>query len=424
MLRVAESGRTFETEDGAPLFWLADTCWSAPWRASWDEWVEYVDYRAAQGFSVLQVAAIPYQDYRCDMARVPFQTKENGFWDFESLNPDYFNFLKRMVVYANQKHITVAMVLMWWGVIPNARLWTQPMPRPVMTLEQACRYVKLMSDRFHEDDIVWIVSGDDTYYGEGVLEFNKSVGSFLREQDGGVHMITEHPSVASGRFFHQESWLDFNMIQSSHFDAHQNLCYQLSQEEWNRKPAKPVVNAEICYEGHKGFDYGHHFLRKDVRQAFWWSVLEGSLAGITYGAEGIFNWIREEDIEAKVERNIWISWNRAMIHPGAEDVARSRKFLESISWQRLAPSNSRILNRPFRHLSCAAADGIAVVYFPPYIPPTEGILELDVSDFAIGTKARLWNPADGTYQDAGTVEGPKFCYLAPDNRDSILMIGD
>ena len=52
----------FATANGKPFFWLADTCWSAFTNISDDDWQEYLDLRARQGFNVLQINALPQWD--------------------------------------------------------------------------------------------------------------------------------------------------------------------------------------------------------------------------------------------------------------------------------------------------------------------------------------------------------------------------
>ncbi|MBC8932636.1 DUF4038 domain-containing protein, partial [Escherichia coli] len=60
------------------------------------------------------------------------------------------------------------------------------------------------------------------------------------------------------------------------------------------EPIKPVINSEPCYElmGYSRQKYGR-FSREDVRKAAWQSVLSGAIAGISYGAHGIWSWHEE-----------------------------------------------------------------------------------------------------------------------------------
>ena len=51
-LKVNENNRGFINEDGTPFFWLGDTVWSSPSKATVDEWEEYIAFRRRQGFNI------------------------------------------------------------------------------------------------------------------------------------------------------------------------------------------------------------------------------------------------------------------------------------------------------------------------------------------------------------------------------------
>ena len=60
-----------------PFFWLGDTCWSAFTNMTDAEWQDYIIKRAAQGFNVVQVNALPQWD-RCGstLGLYPFPTQD------------------------------------------------------------------------------------------------------------------------------------------------------------------------------------------------------------------------------------------------------------------------------------------------------------------------------------------------------------
>ena len=60
-----------------PFFWLGDTCWSAFTNMTDAEWQDYIIKRAAQGFNVVQVNALPQWDPAAahwDCIRFPHRT--------------------------------------------------------------------------------------------------------------------------------------------------------------------------------------------------------------------------------------------------------------------------------------------------------------------------------------------------------------
>lgn len=68
-ITAAPDGRTL-LRDGTPFFWLADTCWSAFTSISDQEWEDYLNLRAEQGFTVLQLNTLAQWD-RCSTPRGP-----------------------------------------------------------------------------------------------------------------------------------------------------------------------------------------------------------------------------------------------------------------------------------------------------------------------------------------------------------------
>jgi hypothetical protein len=57
-LRVSESGRFLVTEDGRPFFYLGDTAWELFHRLTREEAVRYLQFRADQGYNVIQAVAL------------------------------------------------------------------------------------------------------------------------------------------------------------------------------------------------------------------------------------------------------------------------------------------------------------------------------------------------------------------------------
>ena len=94
-LRVASSGRTLETVEGEPFFYLADTAWELFHRLDRDEAHLYLEDRAEKGFTVIQAVALAEMDglrtpnayghtplSELDPARpTVVEGPENDYWD-------------------------------------------------------------------------------------------------------------------------------------------------------------------------------------------------------------------------------------------------------------------------------------------------------------------------------------------------------
>ena len=88
-----------------------------------------------------------------------------------------------MIEHANENGLIAAVVLLWFNYVPHARLWTVPDPRSDMSLEEAFRYASHLAKLLEGLQVVWILTGDDTYLGEGVPAYTKELGSHLKRSD-------------------------------------------------------------------------------------------------------------------------------------------------------------------------------------------------------------------------------------------------
>ncbi|WP_164821640.1 apiosidase-like domain-containing protein [Paenibacillus koleovorans] len=386
-LSVSKEGRTLRTRDGQPFFWLGDTAWSCPGKASMEEWRRYVDVRASQGFNVLQLNSLPQHDATKPILKGsrPFEWQGDQLWDYDTILSDYFDRLDRMIEYANDKGIVIAIVVIWFYQIPHAKRKGRPL-RHGMTLEQAKTYARFLVGRLQERNVIWVISGDDDFEEEGITDFYDAIGREVKETDGRGRLITTHPAYMSGAYFHDKSWLDFNWVQSSHHGEEQDKAYLYVREEWRRTPAKPVVNSEPCYEGFPAWGLREDtFNRRDVRRACWWSVLEGGLVGITYGAEGVWNWTCPGETRQDRKPEHLTTWEEALLFPGAEDLARMKAIMTSYAWWTLEPAPSRLVSTPSSYTPVAASADAKLLM--AYLPDGEAI-ELDLTGVPASATAR------------------------------------
>ncbi|MFQ9764401.1 MAG: DUF4038 domain-containing protein [Gemmiger formicilis] len=104
-----------------PFFWLGDTCWSAFTNMTDAEWQDYIIKRAAQGFNVVQVNALPQWD-RCGstLGLYPFPTQDGLHFTYDgTLNKAYFARAGRMAALAAHYGITLAVAVQWCNYVPG-----------------------------------------------------------------------------------------------------------------------------------------------------------------------------------------------------------------------------------------------------------------------------------------------------------------
>jgi hypothetical protein len=109
--------------------------------------------------------------------------------------------------------------------------------------------------------------------------------------------------TSSYDFFNSDTpWLDFHMYQSGHL-ADGDYTWKAAQKGWNLAPVKPVVNGEPNYEdiynklwqpADTSFTDTYRIQPEHIRRASWESMLSGSTMGITYGANGVWQWNTRE----------------------------------------------------------------------------------------------------------------------------------
>ena len=78
-LTVSADCRHLEKE-GRPVFWLADTIWSAFTNITLEDWAYYLKRRREQGFTVLQINTLAQWDRgESTLGWAPFADAEDGF---------------------------------------------------------------------------------------------------------------------------------------------------------------------------------------------------------------------------------------------------------------------------------------------------------------------------------------------------------
>ena len=327
--------RCLRHADGTPFFWLADTAWAAGTRATIEEWTRYLDYRAEQGFTAVQVNALRQHDGSRPHDRLPFGPD----WERSTPDPAYFAHLDRLVAMAHERGIVPALVALWFDYAPNANTeWgLADEKRHPHSPAQARQLGRYLGARYGAYGATWLVSGD-SYFEADFLPTYRAAGEALgtacqyplrtAHQPGGQST----PSIVN-----DEPWLDFHMYQSGHTT---DLTQPARQARECRllHPTRPVLNGEPCYADMGAHDPDRRFTREEVRAAAWLSVLGGANAGVTYGALGVWPWHRAGDeFEAAGSWGEPKPWDEAMELPSADDYGRLREILVPLAFEALSP---------------------------------------------------------------------------------------
>jgi hypothetical protein len=382
--------------DGLPAYFLADTAWFVIWKGTPEQWASYLDRRAAQGFSVIQVQVLPFQWELPDVeGNFPFADMANPVRPNEA----YFRRVDDFVAMAAERGLRVFLAIMWGAVRPT-HIATR------FTKEQAVEYTRYAVARFGAYPVLWSLGGDDDY--TQALDKFEAMGNALEAADPYHHPTTNHlPPRLNWQFVHHDSlWHDFHMLQTGHRRSALADIGALPLAYW--KTGKAVVNGEPWYEAHPARDtreYGPIFTPEEARYAFWVSTLSGATMGHTYGSQGIWNWKRESDPDAELGGpGVGPVWSEALYHQGSDQCGLGARAMRSLPWWLLEPAPERIeLDPPpsgNRRPVCAVVPGSL---FVAYLP--DGVGTLILKGIEPGEwRARWLDPRSGEGRDAGAVE--------------------
>ena len=135
---------------------------------------------------------------------------------------------------------------------------------------------------------------------------------------------TFHPTggCGSAQYFHDASWLDFNMRQNGHV-AEFTKRYDQTRVDYDRTPVKPVLDGEPLYEDHP-VSFNATGIRALDRRGRATAAVLGSVRGAcghTYGHHSVWQmWSPDKD----PINNPLMPWFDAIEQPGAAQMQYGR----------------------------------------------------------------------------------------------------
>jgi hypothetical protein len=411
------------TASGQPFFWLADTAWELFHRLKHVEAEQYLETRRKQGFTVVQAVILA----EFDGLHTPNANGHIPLLGDDPARPNepYFRYVDEIIRLAAEKGLYIGLLPTWadkitaqWGVGPE-----------IFNTENACMYGKFLGARYRTDNnILWILGGDRSPQGHETLWAAMAEG--IIEGLGRRPFFTYHPNggSSSSLFLHNAGWLDMNMFQSGHVLL-DTPNWDMLHTDYERTPAKPVLDGEPNYEGHP-ID---PFLRKwqvefgrytdyDARKQAYRSVFAGA-CGHTYGHHSIWQfWTQQrEPINFPMP-----TWDEAILAPGATQLIHlrilmlSRPYLSRIPDQTMLPDllptppadNSEHFN-PIRSAYPCATRCSEGTYGMVYFPQAGQSLRVDLSRLSGRVKAWWFDPRNGKSHPAGDHPNEKVVFTSP-----------
>jgi hypothetical protein len=370
-LRVSTDGRYLEREASTPgvarpFFWLGDTAWNLMAQLDGDETRRYLDDRAAKGFTVVQTHLPTWTMTTPSVhGHLAFL---NG--NFDQPNEAYWRHVDTTVAEAARRGLYLAVLPVWARTYID-RLKNEP---PQLDSLEAYRYARFLGQRYRAyPHLIWVLGGDVRPTRHATYRaLARGLTETYADGDPARILLTYHPpggtyrppATSTGEFYHDEPWLDLNLIQSGH--ALENRSYERIAEDVARRPAKPTLDSEPCYEHHPvKHDYKNGaFSAWHVRRRGYWSLLAGA-AGFTYGGNGV--WQMDKPGRVMQPTHFKAYWYVALNHEGAQQMRHLRHLAEMYQWTTWVP-DSTLVTGPLggvddRIQSVRTADGTCFLHY-------------------------------------------------------------
>ncbi len=425
-LRVSDNQRYLQTADGKPFFWLGDTAWELFHRLTREEADKYLQNRADKGFTVIQAVVLAELEGLND-------PNPYGETPLEGNDPSkprdaYFQHVDYIIDKAQQLGLYIGLLPTWgdkvyqgWGKGPE-----------VFNRDNAQTFGRWLGNRYKDrKNIIWIIGGDRNPRNGNDVAIWRAMAAGIVEGVGGHDkaLMTFHPQPTepevggSSKWFHNDEWLDFNMMQNGH--CRENNVWDRIQIVYNRKPIKPVIDGEPIYEDHpvcfNAKDLGTSSAY-DVRMFAYLDLFAGAF-GHTYGCHGIWQmWTPD-----RVPKNSpHFPWYEALDLPGAFQMKHIRALMES------RPMFDRLPDQTLIDDARGANDRVQATRGNDYI----FVYSAQGKPFKVNTTkisgkeitANWYDPRTGETKDAGRFPNKgQLAFTPPDSgygHDWVLIIDD
>ncbi|MGV3556666.1 glycoside hydrolase family 140 protein [Larkinella arboricola] len=428
-LRVSDNKRYLVHQDGTPFFWLGDTAWELFHRLNREDADRYLKRRAEQGFTVVQAVALAELDGLNDPNALGEKPLQNN--DPAQPNEAYFKHVDYIIGKAAENGMVVAL-LPTWGDKLNKSTWGKG--PEIFNTANARAFGRWMGNRYKDrDNIVWVLGGDRTPRDNSDdVAVWRAMAEGVAEGVGGNDkaLMSFHPQPnalemgGSSHWFHNDNWLDFNMLQNGHCrdtPTHDKIAFV-----YNRTPAKPVIDAEPIYEDHPVCfnvqDLGTSNAY-DVRKYAYLDLFAGA-HGHTYGCHGIWQMYSpgKEPVNGP-----HFAWYDALNLPGASQMQFVRRLMESRPLLDRVPDQSLITENnyvPAERIQATRGKDYAFVYTAAGKPFTLQLGRISGKE----VKTYWFDPRKGEVKPAGTFANQGRQSMKPPTtgygQDWVLIVDD
>jgi len=402
--------------DGTPFFFLGCTAWNGALKSTESEWDQYLKHRSDNGYSVIQFVTTQWRGGdKNSLGQVAFEGSGRI-----RINPNFFKIMDKKVDRINEFGLVAAPVLLWTLQSGSGR---ELSPGYYLPDDQAILLAKYIVARYGANHVIWLLGGDGNYTGTYEQRW-KTIGRgvFDGTQQG---IVGQHPQGRSwiGEIYRDEKWIDIIGYQSSHSNAAGTVDWinkGSMSKEWASLPARPLINLEPNYE-----EIYFRITDKDVRNAVYWSLFATPIAGVTYGANGIWPWLRPgEKILNHSDGPGTSTWDVSINFPGSIQMGYMAAFIKKFEWWDLYPANQLLTEQPgdkqfnqFVSVVKSSDNKTIIAYLPAKM--TISLRKPLRSNYT----AEWFNPATNKYSKGAIDDnGQLLMVTSPEETDLLLVL--
>jgi len=423
---TVSANKRYLMKDGKPFFWMGDTAWELFHRLDRAEASFYLEKRAAQGFTVIQAVALA----EMDGLNVPNANGDKPLIDNDPTKPNeaYFKHIDFIIDKAASTGLTIAFLPTWGDKVFKSTWGKGP---EIFNASNAEIYGKWLGNRYKgRKNIIWVLGGDrNPRAGSGDVAIWQAMAAGIEAGVGGAGnaLMTYHPQPnkeGSGEWFHNDTWLDFNMFQNGH--CRDAAVYDNIKGAYERTPTKPVIDGEPIYEDHpvcfnaKELGTSNAY---DVRKAAYLDLFAGAF-GHTYGCHDIWQ-MHSPAYEGVNGPHMF--WQQALDLPGANEMKFVRRLIESRPINDRVPDQSIIVENDL-----ASHDRIQATRGTDYIfvyTSTGKPFSVNPGKISADQVNAFWyDPRNGKIKEAGKADNKTAKKYTPPTsgygQDWILVLDD
>ena len=413
-LQVSANGRYLTYADGAPFYYVADTPWQLLASLDLDDAKTFIDHRAKQGFTALQLVATPWSfddtaaswDFEGEQGQArtnaygaePFafedgSPRDSGGVRFDVPNEDYWRHVDAVLDHMHTRGMVAYFIPLWASNFSGE-------------VSERGHYLigNVLGRRYRDrNNLIWVLGGD-----EADVSVAKYRQMYRGLRDANVtQLVTMHPRSGRSSSNHLDEELDFHSIQDRRDAADMT---KLVRTDYDRSPAKPTFLCETWYEHDKnGGAFGIHRIGGTVafRRHYWVARLHGGFG------EGYGTW------------KIWLNltnWRADLDRVGATEIAtHMQTILTTVDWHHLVPDNGvAIAPADGAHVARSEESRTAMIYLEQPMTVT-----IEPEWFGDTLEVTWYDPATGLMVDTLVPAAASGYTLTPPERlreDSVLIL--